>query len=112
MTYSENGIRLTHITTGLSATVWAQHWMRRAWRGPCHNLALALLRAKLAKLREDPSWVEGRGRLIRSYHLDCPLGIPLHVRSHPDGDVIPIDGKLSELLDRVILERRRLCASP
>ncbi len=108
MSYRErNGVRWTHIPTGLSATCNSERTHHR-----CDVKALALLKAKLAKRHEDPAWVKGCGSLVRSYHLNPPLGIPPHVRSHPDGDAIPINGELSELLDRIMLERRRLYASP
>ncbi len=102
MMYRErNWVRWTHMPTGLSATCNSERSMYR-----CCVRALALLKAKLAKRREDPSWVEGRSRLIRSYHLNPPLGIPPHVRSHPDGEAIPIDERRLDgaLLDRVITQ--------
>ncbi len=109
MTYREcNWVRWTHIPTNLSAICRN----KRSLHG-CDTGGLSLLKAKLAKLREDPSWVEGRSPLIRSYHLNPPLGIPPHVRNHPNGDAIPTDRAMfgaavldGTLLDLVMVERR------
>jgi hypothetical protein len=112
---NREGVRYTHLPTGLTAIVHD----RRPYRRECSVRALTLLKAKLAKLREDPAWCEGcyPGReRVRSYHLSPRAGMPQHVRDHRTGVVTTIDAELfwprfwpgdGALLDRVMLAGRR-----
>ncbi len=104
----KSSVRITYIPTGLSAIARDHRSTQKAIHS-CHVNALILLKAKLAKLREDPSWVEGchSGR-VRSYHLNPPLGIPPHVRNEPSGQMIPVDKLDAMFLDQIMLERRKL----
>lgn len=92
----------------------------------CREWVEAMLRAKLARRREDPAWREGcySGRArIRSYHLSPRVGMLQHVRDCRSGRTIPIVAEdlfgnggwdwfcsarmTGRILDRIMLDSRR-----
>jgi len=69
-------VTFTHLPTGIKARSNCAHGDRyHKSVARKHVQALNLLKAKLAKLKEDPSWVEGNGPRVRSYHFNPYLGI-------------------------------------
>jgi hypothetical protein len=113
---TENYVILTHIPTGLSARSNCCYNRRTLnVNVRLHIAAKALLRAKLAKLREDPTWHDGYHPdkpLVRSYHLHPPFGIAPFARDTKAGTEHPIGlgsfgMEASQFLDRVMLASRR-----
>ncbi len=122
MSYIKPEIRLTHLPTGL--VVYVRELGRHsAPTKRTHEAVRALLRAKLAKLREDPEWKENRGwylgNRVRSWHLHTYLGVPTFVKNERTGRQWPyspamwMQGQIDDFLkDHVRSTSRTVNAEP
>lgn len=102
MIYFTPGIRLTHLPTGLVAYV-REPGRHSAPTKRTNEAVRDLLRAKLAKLKEDPTWKEsggwylGAAKRIRSWHLHTYLGVPRFVKDERTGSGRLIGADKTEL---------------
>jgi hypothetical protein len=85
-----DGVKFTHVPTQLVArsNIFPR---KNKWQAMTH-WAKSLLAAKVAKLKEDPEWKEGKGPVIRSYHLNPYLGIEPFVKDERSGKKVPLPG--------------------
>lgn len=89
-------VRLTHTPTGAMA-----HCDLHRSPKQCHDIAMGLLRARVAAIRAGLPTPDQIGR-VRSYHLDPPLGITPFIRDDrtgatTDDPLAVLDGGLDRL---------------